>query len=89
MIFDIGMLDTDIFHELFLEDISRQVKLVNHITKRIWQNECLLAMRFYRIGFMRFRIIKLRMSAFSGYVNDAIIFKNPYDFSKFQWFRHG
>jgi len=30
-----GMLDTDIFHELFLEDISRQIKLVNHITKCI------------------------------------------------------
>ena len=36
---------------------------------------------------MGFRVIKLRMSAFASYVNDAILFKNSYDFSKFQCFR--
>ncbi len=77
-----------IFRGLFLEDITRQVKLVNDITKCISENKCLLAMRFYWIGLVSFRVIKLWMSAFASYVNDAILFKNSYDFSQFQWFRH-
>ena len=38
---------------------------------------------------LSFRVIKLRMPAFASHVNDPILFKNSYDFSKFQWFRHG
>ena len=74
--------------ELFLEGISRQIKLVYYVTKSIWQNKCLLAMGFHWIGLMTFRVIKFRMPAFAGYVNNAILFKNSFEFSQLQWLRH-